>query len=134
MGVNIITLFSSETPRISTIINSKLKKYPKIWVGFIETTANILVKVLWKQLGIIPTYIVQNTVCFNAMPFLAIYFLCYTLTDCKSNSNATTLIKDTTTLPNGRKTFSRAKIKSIKITFGIVIGKYWLTKLILLYI
>lgn len=43
-------------------------------------------------------------------------------TDCKSNSNATTLIKDTTTLPNGRKTFSRAKIKSIKITFGIVIA------------
>lgn len=43
-------------------------------------------------------------------------------TDCKLNSNATTLIKDTTTFPNGRKTFSRAKIKSIKITFGIVIA------------
>eukprot|EP00105_Crassostrea_gigas_P046498 XP_019930646.1 PREDICTED: cardioacceleratory peptide receptor-like [Crassostrea gigas] len=44
------------------------------------------------------------------------------INNCKSNSNATTLIKDTTTLPNGRKTFSRAKIKSIKITFGIVIA------------
>lgn len=43
-------------------------------------------------------------------------------TDCKSNSNATALTNDTAPLPNGRKTLSRAKIKSIKITFGIVIA------------
>lgn len=43
-------------------------------------------------------------------------------------------IKDIIMLLNGWKIFFWVKIKLIKIIFGIVIGKYWLIKLILLYI
>lgn len=68
------------------------------------------------------------------MLFLVIYFLCYIFIDCKLNFNVMIFIKDIIMLLNGWKIFFWVKIKLIKIIFGIVIGKYWLIKLILLYI